>query len=635
MPEKDEVVESAVENNDTGEVERKDDAVVVVDAETSEKTPELIPATLPRKHRLSILFIVLASALVLTGILFWVFKDQIIGLFVKQPSASVTNTTATNEQSAVEQSKVTDPELVKFITPTTGETWLVTPKDMAPQGWLVVEQPSYYKDTGVGTSYYKSAKQQLAEATPTYKEVGSRDGNTIVLVHSPYEGMDGMDYVFEKRADGKVATIIQPQAAGYVDKNSLSYAKSTVTSLVTIFDETTHYDSLNVPAKILLGSGEYVQRPANLWLSDSLGVASGSGTTATLIEKLGASALYRTEVKYADTGLTNIGYYMQLPIGTKVGLSYAPNQVSLEGYAFDNGVNLQYKNGNGDTVYDELTAIARGCGGNSAAVTRSDTLKDADLIQVGKSNTGRAVYELKDKTAALYTKAYDEYKQTYDKQAVSFDDYVKNHGLVIMKDAKGELLVYVRSKYAAMGGCAKPVVYLYPTQPTPVDVKVGATVTVSDPLYTANGWKNVLAQPNGQLTYQGKAYDSLFWEGQGVGSYPGIVSGTVVKRADAASTIRQQVAEQGLNVKETNDFMAFWESKIPNKPYIRLTWLSTAEMNTLAPLRVTPKPDTVIRVFLDMDGYDTPILLPAQKLTAVPRNGFTVVEWGGLTSIIE
>ena len=55
-------------------------------------------------------------------------------------------------------------------------------------------------------------------------------------------------------------------------------------------------------------------------------------------------------------------------------------------------------------------------------------------------------------------------------------------------------------------------------------------------------------------------------------------------------------------------------------------------MESLAPLYVSPKPDTVIRVFLDMDGFDKQIKLPAQKLTKTLRKGFTVVEWGGLTS---
>ena len=91
-----------------------------------------------------------------------------------------------------------------------------------------------------------------------------------------------------------------------------------------------------------------------------------------------------------------------------------------------------------------------------------------------------------------------------------------------------------------------------------------------------------------------------------------------------------QLHQLGLNDKETSDFMAFWGPKVPNKPYVRLSWLGTKAMEKLAPLYVSPLPDTRIRVFLDMEGADSFMKLPAQHLSSVKRQGFTVVEWGGL-----
>ena len=81
-----------------------------------------------------------------------------------------------------------------------------------------------------------------------------------------------------------------------------------------------------------------------------------------------------------------------------------------------------------------------------------------------------------------------------------------------------------------------------------------------------------------------------------------MTSGTVVKRADALNTIKAQLKQQGLTQSESNGFVAYWKNKIPAEPYVRITWFNTAEMNGLAPLTITPKPDTLIRVFLDMDG---------------------------------
>ncbi|MBQ2767321.1 MAG: hypothetical protein IJF49_04495 [Clostridia bacterium] len=48
-----------------------------------------------------------------------------------------------------------------------------------------------------------------------------------------------------------------------------------------------------------------------------------------------------------------------------------------------------------------------------------------------------------------------------------------------------------------------------------------------------------------------------------------------------------------------------------------------------ARLTVTPAPDTVIRVFMTWKGLDEPIAIAPQTLTAPPREGFTLVEWGG------
>jgi len=46
-------------------------------------------------------------------------------------------------------------------------------------------------------------------------------------------------------------------------------------------------------------------------------------------------------------------------------------------------------------------------------------------------------------------------------------------------------------------------------------------------------------------------------------------------------------------------------------------------------LNVTPKPDSLIRVFLTIKKLDEVVNVKEQNLKAVERNGFTVVEWGG------
>jgi hypothetical protein len=178
--------------------------------------------------------------------------------------------------------------------------------------------------------------------------------------------------------------------------------------------------------------------------------------------------------------------------------------------------------------------------------------------------------------------------------------------------------------------CGKPVIYLYPTTDTQVSVKVGADINVSQPTYPLAGW-TVLAHPNGQLDYQGHSYPNLFWEGTGHGIYPDkSKSGFVVSQDKLLSTLISQLSTLGLNSQESADFVEFWGPRLPDTPYVRLTWLDTADMNLLAPLQVSPPPKTTIRLFLEFAGLDQPIKLIPQRLSAPIRHGFTLVEWGGL-----
>ena len=113
--------------------------------------------------------------------------------------------------------------------------------------------------------------------------------------------------------------------------------------------------------------------------------------------------------------------------------------------------------------------------------------------------------------------------------------------------------------------------------------------------------------------------------------YPEITVGRVVPTNQVSLAIKSDLIKQGLNVQEIKDFLEFWLPRMPKTPYVRLSWLNTEQMNQLAPLHITPRPDTMIRVFLDFTGQSTATttLLP-QTLTALPRDGFTVIEWGGL-----
>ncbi len=174
----------------------------------------------------------------------------------------------------------------------------------------------------------------------------------------------------------------------------------------------------------------------------------------------------------------------------------------------------------------------------------------------------------------------------------------------------------------------KPVIYLYPEKQTSVDVRLGLNgdLLKSEPLYQ-NGWR-VNADPDGTLTdNDGKTYPYLFWEAKLNADYD-LSKGFCVKGSDTKAFLNNKLRVLGLNEKETADFMDFWLKYMEDNPYNVITFQTTAYTDA-AKLDITPKPDTTIRVYMAWYPSDQAVVIPAQKLSAPERSGFTAVEWGG------
>ena len=281
--------------------------------------------------------------------------------------------------------------------------------------------------------------------------------------------------------------------------------------------------------------------------------------------------------------------------------------------------------------------LSTGCGSNTSRILSLAQI-NGQVLQSGTTTAGEPIYEFIDINHPIVQEGYAntggeyyEYSPHTDASVVknlSLQEYHQNHGIVIYRDRLGRFIAFFNGTYAPQAECGKPVIYLYPEKPTQVSVKVGADIRISEPKYIG-GW-NVLAQPDGKLTNAQGTYSSLFWEGLGHGPYPEITQGFVVKSENMEATLRKHLSQLGANARESQDFLDFWLEKMPTTPYTRLTWFGTEEMDILAPLYVHPKPDTVIRVFLDFAGLEKPIDLPQQELSSIPRLGFDLFEWGGL-----
>jgi hypothetical protein len=180
------------------------------------------------------------------------------------------------------------------------------------------------------------------------------------------------------------------------------------------------------------------------------------------------------------------------------------------------------------------------------------------------------------------------------------------------------------------GEMAKPVIYLYPTQPNVISVTVNPPhgISQSDPLY-ANGW-NVYAYPDGRITASdGKTYPYLFWESSNYAP-PKVDTGFVVAQYNLLPFFREKLLILGLNQNEIKDFTDYWIPVLRKGPFYRIHFFDKETFDIMAPLTIAPKPDTIIRVFFDAQPIDQPMQIQEQQLIPVQRKGFTVVEWGGM-----
>lgn len=182
----------------------------------------------------------------------------------------------------------------------------------------------------------------------------------------------------------------------------------------------------------------------------------------------------------------------------------------------------------------------------------------------------------------------------------------------------------------------KPVIYLYPKQKQSIEVRLNyrGNLTVTYPEYN-NGW-NVIAYPDGKIINQpdSKEYSYLFWEGEDCAARYDLSTGFVVKDADAAIFLENKLAEMGLTPKEYNEFIVYWLPKMVKNKYNLIHFATKEEYNDRAVLDVSPRPDSILRIFMVLKKIDTDINVAPQTLRPFKRNGFVVVEWGG-TEITE
>jgi hypothetical protein len=93
--------------------------------------------------------------------------------------------------------------------------------------------------------------------------------------------------------------------------------------------------------------------------------------------------------------------------------------------------------------------------------------------------------------------------------------------------------------------------------------------------------------------------------------------------------LEEKLAILGLSDREKEEFIIYWLPRLFDKEYLYIRFATNDEINENMPMKITPAPDSIIRVWMTFKEVDETYKCKEQKLNpAKERNGFTVVEWG-------
>lgn len=541
----------------------------------------------PKENKILIVILIAAvvALVIIIGILGGLY-------FSARNSSSLGVATTTASSTSVVESNIawSFPEPVKGINLLDSKLWPSAGND---SNFDPVKNTKYYR---VGT--VKSGQYQ---------------GGELLLVSVPFDGPGAYTPFFHFIKNGENFILLNKYSPQSIEGSAMDKTKFTV-------DEAYDIPELNFPKTISLANGkklDAVDYVDSFFSTDNL-------RRVFVDPKLGD--VYTTVVpdRYKDLFGRN-GFYIKAPDGTTRAYALIPDFI-VDGKVpaitwLDGSKNETYY------TYSDKT----GCGSSNYASV--STASPSELKVTGKTLAGDDVFEFIDSNkSSLLKDLYDNKYQVYgETQKVSFREFVADHPVFFWRDVFGRLIKFENSKYGPTAECGKPVIYLYPTKTEKVDVKVEPKggLTYSDPAYKT-GW-SVVANPNGQLreVSSGKIYPYLFWEGRG-GIYEQPTKGFVIAQAEVYNFLVSKLAKFGLNDKETFDFIEFWEPRMKGSPYYFVSFLGNNEMDRLAPLTISPEPDTVIRVLMDFSPLDKPIKVEGYDIKTPPRRGFTVVEWGGV-----
>lgn len=348
------------------------------------------------------------------------------------------------------------------------------------------------------------------------------------------------------------------------------------------------------------------------------------------------------------------GYHIEYPDGT----------VALYGLAPIPSATLRLQTSKkihrGDEIYftdrSHLNAYSgdqsRNWSGLGPTVTFiNDSLLPDSLLEavgtIGKSTYSRdTLFRVRKPKHWLHRKLYTKLKEDRRSYFPNKEDEPLYHPKQFLntlpyffrRDPFGNLVSYMAHSYIPQM-MTEPIIYLYSDNDTTVEILLDSSVQVSAAIpsfteQTEGSLWSIKVENSGVLTDlgTGRKHDRLFWEGQSK-IFPPIDTGFLVTVDKLEPLLDSLLDHQGLNAKERRDFIEAWTPEMSLKKWVAFRFYDQALIEKTAPLKVTPTPETTIRVMMGYRPLDKGVAyIPKQQVPkGPPRKSFTLVEWGGVS----
>ncbi len=171
----------------------------------------------------------------------------------------------------------------------------------------------------------------------------------------------------------------------------------------------------------------------------------------------------------------------------------------------------------------------------------------------------------------------------------------------------------------------KPNIYLYPEVQCDVEVylRPNGKITKSIPEYN-NGWK-VSIKPTGLID---EKYNFLFYEALVDVEIPN--SGWCIAMNEFNDFFKTLLQKYGLNDMEIKDFIEYWSKRLEGASHYCIYILVNDDLKDICPITINPEPDNMLRVWFIFVPVEDIKSMTNPKISEFNRDGFDVVEWGGI-----